>query len=497
MGHLLKARTLFGLQLLKSASLSLLLAGLASVAMSARSPVRDADVWWHLKVGEWILSQHQFPHVGIFSRTAATRPWIAYSWGYEVLLAKFYSWFGLMGIAWYGVILLVAVAGVLFWALYRLSGRFWLACVLCATASLACLFNVLPRPVFFSMMLFTLVLTILVEAHQQAQLKFVVWLPLLFALWANLHIQFVYGLVVLAIFTGLNACSGFVSTWRLGKLTFAAPRLPRLKLGYVFLACVAASCIGPYTFHLFEVVFGYASAKFPYEFLQEFQSVDFRHPSDYFLATLTLGALFVIFRRKTIDLFQITVLVFAIILTWRGVRDAWVLAISAAAFLATAEKKTAEKSATLMRVRGVAVTSALLVCFLILISVQTRFNERELDRAVSLEYPVDAVNFLRRNPFPGPLYNDFGWGGFLIWYMPDHAVSIDGRTDLYGDEMDLMSLKSVSGDYQSDPFLREAGVILLPKETPLSQLLINDQRFKLVFQNPISVVFVRNENLPH
>jgi hypothetical protein len=61
----------------------------------------------------------------------------------------------------------------------------------------------------------------------------------------------------------------------------------------------------------------------------------------------------------------------------------------------------------------------------------------------------------------------------------------------------LMSLKSVSGDYQSDPFLREAGVILLPKETPLSQLLINDQRFKLVFQNPISVVFVRNENLPH
>ena len=60
-----------------------------------------------------------------------------------------------------------------------------------------------------------------------------------------------------------------------------------------------------------------------------------------------------------------------------------------------------------------------LVVLLLVIARGTDFTERGLDRAISSEYPVNAVNFLRRNPQPGPLYNNLGWGGFLMWYMPD------------------------------------------------------------------------------
>ena len=56
-------------------------------SLALKLTVRDLDNWWHLKVGDWILQNHAFPHTGIFSATAANRPWAAYSWGYEILLS--------------------------------------------------------------------------------------------------------------------------------------------------------------------------------------------------------------------------------------------------------------------------------------------------------------------------------------------------------------------------------------------------------------------------
>jgi hypothetical protein len=69
---------------------------------------------------------------------------------------------------------------------------------------------------------------------------------------------------------------------------------------------------------------------------------------------------------------------------------------------------------------------------------------------------------------------------------------VDGRNDLYGDELDLLVYKSSQGEsYTSDPYLNEAGLVLLPQKLPLAKLLTIDSRFRLVYQDPLSVVFVR------
>ena len=46
----------------------------------------NADVWWHLSTGSWILQNHAIPHTGLFSQNADL-PWIASSWLFDVLLA--------------------------------------------------------------------------------------------------------------------------------------------------------------------------------------------------------------------------------------------------------------------------------------------------------------------------------------------------------------------------------------------------------------------------
>lgn len=470
-------------------SLACLLGGLAGLTMASKAPVLDADVWWHLKVGDWIVEHHAFPHFGLFSRTAATRPWMAYSWGYEVLLSRAYAWFGLIGLALFGILMTAAVAGTYFWMLHRLSGRFWLSWVLCLAGSLSFLFNVLPRPVFFSMMFFAVVLLLLLEADRSGRAQKLYWLPLVFVFWVNFHIQFIYGLIVVGIYVVTNLLQPAVARTSLAKRFADEPTFPPGVLFGVLAACVLACCLGPYSYHLFEVALSYSNAKFPYIVLDELKPPDFRHPSDYFLVLLAVAAFVAVFRRKDSSLFQLALLCVASVFAFRAVRDAWLLAMPAAAFLAVpASERERAPALRWYEMASVCMTIALL---LFLVARNTGFNTRELDRTISAEYPVNAVNFIRRNPFPGPLYNDFGWGGFLIWYMPNYPVAIDGRTDLYGDELDFMTWKGISGDYASDRFLQEAGVVLIPKETPLARVLATDPQFRLVYSDRLAVVFVR------
>src|SRR5271169_3487117 len=259
-----EVRGLLRLRALQLLALSSLLILMAAIAFSARTTVRDPDIWWHLKVGDWIVEHRAVPYDGIFSRTAATHPWIAYSWAYEVLLSRAFAWFGLVGFAFFGILLTMAVAFVLFCMLHRLSGRFWVAWMLAVIGCFAFLFSLMPRPVFSTMILFTVALALLLEAQRTGRIQLLYWLPLLFVVWANVHIQFIYGLFVVGLFVGINLLQRLGSSAGIRCDLLQAPTLPIGGLIGVLLSCLAASCIGPYTYHLYRVVGAYSKSHVPY-----------------------------------------------------------------------------------------------------------------------------------------------------------------------------------------------------------------------------------------
>ena len=59
---------------------------------------------------------------------------------------------------------------------------------------------------------------------------------------------------------------------------------------------------------------------------------------------------------------------------------------------------------------------------------------------------------------PGPLFNHFNRGGYLIWRVPRLRVSIDGRTNLHSEERIARSLSTWAGgkDWEKDPDLKAA-----------------------------------------
>src|SRR5436190_23447359 len=62
-------------------------------ALAVRIPV-DTDTWWHLRSGEYILTNHAVPLTDPFSLTRLNQPWVDQSWGAQIILYGFYRLLG-------------------------------------------------------------------------------------------------------------------------------------------------------------------------------------------------------------------------------------------------------------------------------------------------------------------------------------------------------------------------------------------------------------------
>ena len=108
-------------------------------------------------------------------------------------------------------------------------------------------------------------------------------------------------------------------------------------------------------------------------------------------------------------------------------------------------------------------------------------------------FPVRASDFIRQNRLPQPLFNSYFWGGFLTWYLPEYPVAIDGRTDLYGDEVNIpyfqLTLAKIPLESHAD-FAR-AQTILLEANSPIAEALATLPDYRVMYRDDQAVVLVR------
>jgi len=118
-------------------------------------------------------------------------------------------------------------------------------------------------------------------------------------------------------------------------------------------------------------------------------------------------------------------------------------------------------------------------------------KEAELQRQVGNYFPVDAVRFISSRGGEERLFNDFGWGGYLIWSLPSTRVSIDGRTNVHTASRVVRSYLTWSGnpDWASDPDLQKARLILAPKRQALVSILHLHPGYRVIYEDRLAVVF--------
>ena len=56
--------------------------------------IRNWDIWWHLKTGEWIVRHGMIPKSDFLTYTSSGAPWIDLHWGFQVLAWAIYHTLG-------------------------------------------------------------------------------------------------------------------------------------------------------------------------------------------------------------------------------------------------------------------------------------------------------------------------------------------------------------------------------------------------------------------
>src|SRR6185369_17542848 len=106
------------------------------------------------------------------------------------------------------------------------------------------------------------------------------------------------------------------------------------------------------------------------------------------------------------------------------------------------------------------------------------------------------VNFLESKQLPGPIYNRYGWGGYLIRrFHGAYPVYIDGRADVYGDQFMYEAFNTYDGGIGWVESLNRFSIrtVLIPPDAPLASLLRNDEQWQKVYEDDQAVIFARSQ----
>ena len=459
-------------------------------------PVLDPDVWWHLRVGQWVVEHRAVPTMDPFTQLGSSTPWVAYSWLFEVVLFGLYSAFGLAGIIVYRVVFSLLIVRAIHAFVTRIEPRYLVAISLTGAAILALGMLFGERPWLITVLFSVITLHAIVVLRQPGVERLPLWiwtLPILYVVWANVHIQFVYGLFLLVI-----AC---VAPWvdaRLGwtqaKDTAAWPMTQRYnKLITLAALCCLATLVNPYGIRIYLVIVEYATQPGPFRFINELKALEFREPSDWVMLGLTAAAC-VVLGRRTSTAFLPMLLLATAVFAFRARRDLWFVVLADLLVLGSAGPREVpgRDRFTPGPLGRVAILSGLLLLVAALAWLRD-LSPARLEEAVARKFPVEAAEFVAEEGYAGPLYNDFNWGGYLMWALPTMPVAIDGRTNLHGDERIERHGAVWSGlpGWEKDIDLSAAGVVIAAKDQALVSLLRLDKRFREVYADKIAVVFVR------
>jgi hypothetical protein len=449
----------------------------------------DPDLWWHIKIGEGILATHHWPTSDFFSFTASGQPWIAAEWLGEVLFAAVARVGGLRGLE----ALLIILGATVMLALYAFatlrSGNskagFVTSAVLLVLA--AANFNLRPQMLGYLFLVLTL---IALERFRQGRPRALWFLPLLFLVWVNTHPSWEIGLGTMFVYwmSGLREI-------RLGGIDIRCWKpAERVRLSLAFLLCTAVLPITPY---------GARLAAFPFQFISslpgnlaniiEWQPMPFNQSGPKLFLALILGlfAMQIAFR-LTWRLEELALFFFGTAMACLHARFLLIFVPFFTPLFATILARWLPKY---NRKKDQYLLNALLMFSMLAGMVRYFPSQAGIEESVASHFPVGAVQYLSRHPIPGPMFNAYNFGGYLVWATaPEHKVFIDGRGELFepgGVFADYMHITLLKPGALS--VLRAYGVqaCLLDREQPLTTVLAALPDWQRVYSDQDSVLFVR------
>jgi hypothetical protein len=448
-------------------------------------PIYDVDFPFHLKTGEYIYQHKEIPKDDPFSvygegvSTDRERFTLSQYWLAQVLFYKLYTLFGPPGIITLRAVIFTSLVFLLWFSIRKRGIYSSLLIVTLITINL--LPYRLDRPQFFSF-LFTLILILLFERFREKPNSGIVlfFIPPLMLLWSNMHAGFVFGLVVILIYTISEALKYFIkklkTNFPIGQSLSDKSVLMLLVSG---LLAILFSYVNPDTNgQLLATIESHTTAKWLYygvrEYMSPVQETEF--PYVVKIANISFWILFGficsitalnVVRKKSIDISILALLVFSSVAALTSVR--YIPFFVIVAIPLSRDYRFIKDSTFFRPLTG---TPLAFIVFSIFFSITTVFGlitgyKNMFTIAKNDFYPEKAADFLLKNHIEAKMFNSNNRGSYLIWKLyPHYRVFQDTRYINLEATSESITIRNALHDYKqtADLALGSALSALVPVE---------------------------------
>jgi hypothetical protein len=399
-------------------------------------PVSPNDSWWHLATGRMIVEGGAIPTSDVFSYTYPGTPWFDQPWLAQVVLYRLHGLGGVPLMVFFAFLLLAVTFALLLRLCGRITGDAKLAAALLIVTLPASSPNWSLRSQIFAIPLFVAFLVILAEWRAGRNRQGLWLLPVLMAVWVNVHGSFVLGGMLL----GLVALGSALERYRARRegRPVAIPPLRHLLLWGVVTAL--ATLLNPRGHEVIGYVAGLLGDPAVQGLIQEWQAP---HPASFvgaaFLCYAAVTVLTVLLSRRRSDATEI--LTFAVFLAMALGAErhvAWFALVTTPMFVGAAAEIPWIRSSCARVETPAALNRSLIASFGVLVLAASPWLKPQLPwpsgvrSLLSADTPVAALAALQRDPDPpSRLFHSEAFGSYLMWAAPERQVFVDTRVELY------------------------------------------------------------------
>lgn len=470
-------------------------------------PIRPQDFWWHMALGREISSTGQIPTVDTYSYTMNGQPYPSYQmfWLADIGLYALYSLGGPALVVFTQSLMITGTYLLIFMLCWKAS-RNWGATTLAMFFSAAQgIHNWNVRPQMISYLIGALFLYAIYAYRLKPSRKWLAVFPAGMLIWANSHGSFPIGFILIGIWLG-DALWNALNSYLNGERKSIATNIlaPLIALIFSGLACL----INPRGIGIFTYVFSLSGNPIIQNLIPEWAAPTFDSQIG---MIFYLGLLFCIvilalspnrpsfFQLLTFVVFSLLAIVTTRGVVWFGLVMAPVLADHLSDLNGRLRKR---KGKLTPNSRSSLINVAFLLLLLILAILSLPWFKHFFpfpklkSGLISLETPVAATDFLKSQELAGNLFNDIGFGSYLIWAAyPDYHVFVDSRIELYPINLwwDYSALSNADPGWNELLERYEINTMLLNVENqkPLITTLEKSSSWDLIYRDPTAVIFKR------
>ena len=469
-------------------------APLTAIMGAVKLTQADGDLSAHIRMGRVILATRHIPTHSLASYTAATEPMVGHAWLAEIFFATLFRIGGLPLICVFMGIVVGATHGAIALFLRRrgVDPRWAFLAALLSLALAAT--HWLARPHLFSIVGSALTLFLLESERPRRQIYFVV----LYAVWANLHGGWLYGLAVICMYFVGDLGEALLST------TNRPEWLGRAKRDAIsFFLAAGATIANPFGVAMYREVFFAATSASLARNMAEFLPPNFQEPSQWaFLTAILVTVALLSLGVRRMPLPWLAVVLMSLFFALRSFRNIALFGVTAWPLIALHVARAFPRArrpfplftefAKLDLGTRVGMYGAPVAVLMLALGL----NRGSIDGlhliADHFDYktfPVAAVDRARTAQLQGRVFDSWKWGGYIMYAWPEASLHVDPLKFSDTTIKTYTTIEELRPSWLSELKRWNVQTIIVQAKSPMSDALKTAPGWSLWYGDSTAVVY--------